>query len=203
MLTSVNAVLSSVLRAVRGPAATPSGTAWWAGRRLAGVLLAAAAVYAAMLTITLPELTARSGGLTMFDLLPLGYDATYARTLLERLGSEGRDYYLFRQLPLDAAYPALLALSLAGLWRVLLRWSNLETPGRCALAWCSVLVAGLDYAENVAVAAMLLRFPLESDALVGLASSATVAKSMTATVCFTAVAGLGMVATLRRMTSRR
>lgn len=179
-----------------------TNTAWWAGRRLTGVLLAAGVVYAVMLTVTLPELTARSGGLPMFDLSPLGYDAAYAHTVLERLGSEGRQFYLFRQLPLDVAYPALLALSLAGLWRFLLRWSGLETPGRGALAWCAVAVAGLDYAENAAVAAMLLSFPDESAALVGLASAATVAKSMTATVCFVAVAGLGIAATVRRLAWR-
>ncbi|HYH19919.1 MAG TPA: hypothetical protein VD995_15005 [Azospirillum sp.] len=176
---------------------------WWTGWRLTGVLLAAGGVYAVMLTVTLPALTARSGGLAMFDLSPLGYDAAYAHTVLERLGSEGRQYYLFRQLPLDAAYPALLALSLAGIWRFLLRWSNMETAGRCALAWCAVAVAGLDYAENIAVAAMLLRFPWEGEALVGLASATTVAKSMTATVCFVGVIGLAVAATVRRIALRR
>ncbi|MBP2310820.1 hypothetical protein [Azospirillum soli] len=171
---------------------------WLSGWRLAALLMAALAVYGVMVGVTLPELTARGGGLTMFDVTPLGYDAAYAHALLDRLGPDGRHYYLFRQLPLDFAYPALMALSLAGIWLTLLRWANLDSTRLRALAWLAAGMAALDYAENISVAAMLLSFPQESGALVGFASVATVMKSMTATVCFVGVLGAGAIAVVRR-----
>jgi hypothetical protein len=51
--------------------------------------------------------------------MPMGYDESYARHLLDRLGEQGRRYYLTRQIPLDAIYPALLAIWLIALWRYL------------------------------------------------------------------------------------
>jgi len=171
---------------------------WLSGWRLAALLMSALTIYGVMVGVTLPELTARSGGLPMFDVTPLGYDAAHAHALLERLGPDGRHFYLFRQLPLDFAYPALMALSLAGIWLSLLRWGKVASTRLRALAWLAAGMAALDYAENIAVAAMLLSFPQESDALVGFASVATVTKSMTATVCFIGVLGAGAVALVRR-----
>ena len=70
-------------------------------------MAAALSVYALMMLITLARLLEMSGGIPVFDMMPAGYDNEYALSLLTALGSDGRNYYLWRQIPLDLIYPAL------------------------------------------------------------------------------------------------
>jgi hypothetical protein len=157
------------------------------------------AVYLAIVVGTAPELAHRAGGLAKFDLMPTGYDASYAALLLDRLGADGRHYYLTRQIPLDAAYPALLAIWLVALWSYLvakLGWSG----GWLRHVWVvPVLVAGFDYAENVAVASLLLSYPDFDTTTVRLASAFTIAKSGLSTLCFTAVLVVGGLLAFQRL----
>jgi hypothetical protein len=138
---------------------------------------AALAVYLAMVLGTLAQLQALSG-LAPFDMRPGGYDLAEARALLEALGPGGRRFYLVAQIPLDALYPALMALTLSAA----LRWAGarggLLAAGTCA-AWGA---AAADYGENAGIVAMILSWPETSVVLVGLSSLLSVAKAVLTTV---------------------
>lgn len=169
------------------------------GAALIVVIVLASAIYAAMVTVTLPELARMAGGRMVFDLMATGYDADHARVLLATLGEEGRHYYLTRQIPLDAVYPALLALSLSGSWRYLLDQLDVRRPSLTRLGGLPVLAGAFDYGENGLIVRLLLDF---SDATVvawtPLASALTVAKSATTTLCFIGLGILGGALLWRR-----
>jgi hypothetical protein len=157
---------------------------WISGKRLLFLFIAAMAVYLIMVLITLPELSQRSGGLAMFDLMPGGYDSDHANSVLQALGEDGRLYYLTRQIPLDLLYPGLLSAVLAGTWLFLLRRGHIQ--GKYQRGWIIIAVgAGLaDYGENVFIMIMLISFPEISDGLVTTASILTILKSGLTTIFF-------------------
>ena len=145
-------------------------------KRTAAFGAVATAVYLAMVLGSLPRLEALSGH-TPFDMRPLGYSPDEARALLAALGEEGRAFSLRCQLALDTIYPALMALTLAGLFRLAGRGLALERAAAAGLA-ASWLAAGFDYAENAGIA-LMLRHVNPPEALMIAASHATVAKSLT------------------------
>ncbi|CEN41485.1 conserved hypothetical protein [Capnocytophaga canimorsus] len=67
-------------------------------------------VYLLMVFITIPTLNRLANGLDIIDVLPF-YDGEYVVRLLEYLESEGRHYYLYKQLPVDMLYPLLYAFT--------------------------------------------------------------------------------------------
>jgi hypothetical protein len=139
-------------------------------------LLAAAGIYVTMIAWSLPAITAAAGGLTPFDLRPLGYDFAEAQAFLRALSDPGRQLYLEVQQRLDIAYPALLMLAL-GLGIALVcppRFGN----WKWTLALTSVPGSLFDYRENLLVRRILTSPPDALDpALVAAASGATVLKS--------------------------
>ncbi|OUS08988.1 hypothetical protein A9Q96_01235 [Rhodobacterales bacterium 52_120_T64] len=148
-------------------------------------MAAALSVYAVMLLITLASLLEMSGDIPVFDMMPVGYDAEYALRLLTTLGSDGRDYYLWRQIPLDLVYPALFGVSffllatwLAGTlpaFQRILRWS----------AFVALAAGAFDYIENILIILLLRNYPDLSDVLVQSASIATLSKSGLTMIYFT------------------
>ena len=64
-----------------------------------------------MLTITIPMVMSFSDGMKLLDMMPAGYSAEYVNTLLNTLGEQGRNAYLFQQIPVDMVYPFLFAVS--------------------------------------------------------------------------------------------
>lgn len=152
---------------------------------------AAVAVYLTMVLITLPHLEAQSG-FTPFDMRPAGYGPEEAGALLSALGDEGRSYYVNRQLLLDAFYPALMALTLTSLFRLVgnkLSQVRLVKVG-IAVSW---MAAGFDYAENAGIYAMLSMWANLPDLLVYLTAIATVSKSAFTSLAIFGLAGLCVV----------
>lgn len=142
--------------------------------------LLAIAVYSQMITTTLPRLEAVSG-LIPFDMRPLGYSVDEAMQLLDALGAPGRSYYLTHQLPLDMAYPALLAVTLVSM----LCWLGMRVQRPVLLRFgiiISVLAAGLDYAENLGIIGMILHWPDVPVGLIWLSSAASISKAMSTSV---------------------
>jgi len=169
------------------------------------VTLAAAAIYVFMLAVTLPHLSDLAGGMTMFDLRNGGYDFETARTILARLGTEGREYYESVQHVLDAFYPPLVALAVTyWMWRFAPRWRalgwllpNVVLFAAMAIA---VLAAAFDLTENVLVGQMLAARPDGLTAeLVGTASGFTLAKTIAVSVSQTALLVLIAGPFIRRM----
>ena len=71
------------------------------GRTVSVLFALTMAVYLTMLLYTIPAVTAFAPEFPIFDLSPSGYSFSYAIRLLDKLGNEGRNIYLHRQLPLD------------------------------------------------------------------------------------------------------
>ena len=145
------------------------------GMAAIGFFLAGAFVYALMINVTLAQIEAVSN-LAPFDMRPFGYGPEEARRLLDALGEEGRTYYLTRQIPLDTVYPALLAMALVSSFR----FFAARRPGRMLVRIGIALSVGaalFDYVENLGIAAMILRWPEVSGAMVHTTSAATIAKS--------------------------
>jgi len=170
------------------------------GRRAWRFGLAALSVYLIMTQITLPHLHQVAGQLP-FDLRPMGYGPMQARTLLEALGADGRQFYLMRQLPLDLLYPPLLALCLCAAIHWALGRANptLMTRFATLFPWAAALA---DYLENLGIATMIITWPAVPDLLVYAAAAASVSKAVMTTAAvllfIVALAGKGIGRLKRR-----
>jgi hypothetical protein len=141
------------------------------------------AIYGTMLIWTLPGISADAGGLVPFDMRPMGYSPDEARSFLSALGDKGRALYLGPQAQLDLVYPAVLAIVLAGAVSVLI--ADWRLRGVLYIFILGGMLA--DYTENTFVALMLEYTEPVPDRLAGLASKATVVKSVLTGLAMTAV----------------
>lgn len=145
------------------------------GRQAALFGLAATGFFLLMICVSLAHIETLSG-LRPFDMRPGGYSVEQANALLSALGSSGRHYYLMRQIPLDLAYPALMALTLVSL----LKWLRLHEVNHRLFRigiWFSILAALADYLENFGICVMILSWPEISANTVLAASVASIVKS--------------------------
>jgi len=110
-------------------------------------------VYLAMVTWTLPAITAEAGGLAPFDLRLGGYTFAEARAFLAALGPDGTALYKGAQHRLDIFFPGLVAATLYFAVAFLLPARTIAM--RMALAAAILPVALFDWLENGAVATML------------------------------------------------
>lgn len=145
---------------------------WWA------LFVLTTSVYLTLLLLTLPRLQAFAPQLAIPDMMPGGYDAAHVARLFEHLGSEGRAYYLYRQLPLDMLYPALFAATYALLLRALLRRLRWQGALWRVVPWLPVAGGVMDYAENAVLIRQLLVYPEVSAAWVAAGSLASRIKSV-------------------------
>jgi hypothetical protein len=153
--------------------------------------IAAMIIYLLMIRITLSHIEDISGGIP-FDMQPFGYDRSAAVELLSALGEDGRNYYLTRQIPLDMMYPSLLALTLVSviMW---LRSSGARTGLVQIGITLSVGAALFDYAENLGVSIMILKWPDLPHMLVQVSSLATISKSSLTVAALAMVLVLGAI----------
>lgn len=154
------------------------------GRRILFLFVLTNIVYTTMLAITIPQVMGFSHGMKLLDMMPAGYSAEYVNTLLDALGEQGRNAYLFKQLPVDMVYPFLFAVSYCLLFAYFLdKLGKLESP----LFYFSLLplLAGLfDYGENIGIITMLNNYPDNSDLLTQITNVFSVLKSSITTIYF-------------------
>ena len=173
------------------------------------VTAAAVAIYAYMMSVTLPHLAEMSGGLTVFDLRAGGYDFETARTLIANLGIDGRQYYQGVQHLLDSIYPPLLALTVIfWMWRFAPRWRAVGWPLPNPVLWTLMGIAALaavfDLIENAMVGQMLSLGAegLTAD-MVATASGFTLAKSIAVSISQVALLVLILGPLVRKPLARR
>jgi hypothetical protein len=157
--------------------------------------------YLAMVLWSIPALSRDAGGLAVFDMRPGGYTFDEARAFLAALSPDGARFYANVQHRLDAAYPALLALTLG--WAILrlapARWG----VWRYVLAATAIPGMVFDYLENADVAAMLKAGADGiTPALVETASFHSRAKAAASTVSMTILLLLLAVWLFRRVTRK-
>lgn len=154
------------------------------GKKVLFLFIVTNLVYVFMLTVTIPKVMFHTGGLKIFDMMPMGYDQQYALALLEKLGAEGRRVYLYNQIPVDLIYPFLFGITYCLLLAYLLNKLNrlkAEAFYLCILP----LFAGLfDYLENFSIINMLVSYPQLSDKAIHTATFFTVFKSLFSTISF-------------------
>ena len=154
------------------------------GKKVLILFLLTNIIYVFMLTLTIPAIMAYSGDMKLLDMMPLGYDSEYIKTLFNTLGANGRNINLSRQIPADMIYPFLFAISyclvLGYFLKILSRLNSLY------FLFCLLpLIAGVaDYMENIGIIAMLISYPGLSETTMTLTSIFTVIKSMATSIYF-------------------
>lgn len=156
------------------------------GRTILVLFVLTNMIYAVMLLVTIPALSRFSGGMTIPDMMPTGYDHAYLQKLMQTLGEDGRRYYLTRQIPLDLLYPLLFGLT----YSLMTAWAfnrfGALTNKVSALALLPLIAALADYAENFGLIAMLRKYPESSERLSQVNSGFTWIKSTSTTLFFVA-----------------
>jgi hypothetical protein len=170
---------------------------------VAALLLAALFLYCVMVFGTLAHLSELAGEKRVFDMMPTGYDVAYAELVLDNLGAEGRDYYLWRQIPLDTIYPFLFAAAFFTLSNWLAQKLSSFATALRLIAYLPVLASLFDYLENVLIVAILKGYPPASSTLVGWASWASIAKSALTTVFFSLLLIILILAGAARVMRKR
>ena len=167
------------------------------GKVVLAFIIPAIIVYFIMLLYTIPQVSAYTPGINLFDLSPTGYSFEYAIKLLDTLGSDGREMYLYRQLPLDFIYPGLFA----GSCSLLLSWIFLTTQKTNSklFYFCYIPVAAglFDYLENIFIVSILASYPNVSEVSISLASAMTLAKSVLTTAFFVLLI-IGVILNLKK-----
>lgn len=154
------------------------------GRNVIISFLITQTLYFIMLFVTIPLLTFYADGAEILDLRPLGYTAEYARTLFAKIGLYGREFYLYRQIPLDMIYPALFAVSYSLLLTYLFN-KTFNKENKIHYLTVVPIFAGLfDYLENIGIIIMLSTFPSFSIALANITNIFSILKSLSTTVFF-------------------
>nr|QNO51415.1 hypothetical protein PFCPEAIJ_00017 [Methanosarcinales archaeon ANME-1 ERB6] len=140
-----------------------------------------------LLLYVIPEIRSCSNGLEIFDLRSNGYSAEEAKVLLESLGEEGRNVYLYKYVPLDMAF-ILIYLPLWSLILAFLFKKGFKPESRIHyFVVIPLFLALFDFLENTGVAIMLSIFPSFSSSLAGLAGILTVIKNYLATFFYVLV----------------
>lgn len=154
------------------------------GRKVLLLFILTNIVYGLMLLFTIPKVMEHSSGLKLLDMMPMGYTAEYAETLFNTLGPEGREAYLYNQIPVDMIYPFLFGISYCLILAYFLnKLNNLKTP---FLYLCFLpLIAGIaDYLENFGIISLLNNYPDVSNTIVTFTNSFSLIKSSSTTLYF-------------------
>ncbi|CAM4225888.1 hypothetical protein [Zobellia nedashkovskayae] len=141
-------------------------------------------VYILMLTITIPKVVGYANGMRLLDMMPTGYDPNYVKALFNALGPQGRDAYIYRQLPVDMVYPALFGISYCLVLAYFFKKLN-KLNSKLFFLCLLPLFAGLaDYLENIGIINLLANYPNLTSDMVRTASVFSLAKSGITTLYF-------------------
>lgn len=141
-------------------------------------------VYTIMLAITIPRVMSYSNGMKIPDMLPTGYSPEYVNTLMQTLGTEGRNAYLYQQIPLDMIYPGLFGITYCLLLAYILKKLEKHNSKLFALSIIPFASGIFDYLENIGVITMLTTFPNTSATIIRATSIFSILKSTLTMVYF-------------------
>ena len=157
---------------MRGMIRSSSPDQAWHGRSH-GFLVLSAVTIGALLAENLldfpgsvPRMRQLAGGLPILD-ARLWYSSQSVYQLFDTLGENGRSAYLHLLWSVDLCLPLLFALFLAG---------AMQRGWFRRLAWLPPLAAACDYAENIAITVLLVRYPHHSPTMVLVSSALTTLK---------------------------
>ena len=160
-------------------------------------------VYAVMLIVTIPKTMAFSKGMKLLDMMPMGYDSEYINSLFKTLGENGRQAYLYSQLPVDMIYPFLFGVSYCLLIGYFLKKLNKLDSIFFFLCFLPIIAGIADYFENFGIITMLNNYPNLSQNLMEATNVFSVVKSMTTTVFFAALIIILLILGIKTMKERK
>jgi hypothetical protein len=160
-------------------------------------------VYAFMLLVTFPMVMDFSGVMKLFDMMPMGYDPSYAVSLLENLGVEGRNVYLYRQIPVDMIYPFLFGISYCVLLAYFLNKVNGLKNHYFYLCLVPVFAGLFDYLENFGIVTMLVSYPDLWTPVIHLTNFFSVLKSLLSTIGFSVIIFLLLIFGVKKLIRKR
>lgn len=154
------------------------------GRNVLIFLILSSSIYLIMLTITIPQIMAITGGIKILDMMPIGYTPKYVNELTSILGESGRHLYLYHQIPLDMAYPALFGVSNTLIIAYLLKKAERFENKLFFLCLIPILAGIMDYCENIGIITILKSYPNITDLLSQVTNVFSILKSMFTTLYF-------------------
>lgn len=154
------------------------------GRTVLSLFIVTSCVYAFMLLVTIPHVMAFSEGIPLLDMMPAGYTFDDVTKLLEALGTEGRDAYLTRQIPVDMIYPGLFAITYSLVFRYLMKKAGNTRSGWNVISYLPFIAGACDYIENIFFITIITGYPDVAKQTVKMASAFSVTKSSTTTLYF-------------------
>jgi len=173
------------------------------GRNVLLLFLLTNVVYLVMLLGTIPLTMAFANNMRLLDMIPWGYSTQYINALFKALGPDGRNAYLYRQLPIDMIYPFLFCITYALMAGYFLK--NIQKL-KSRLFFICILpaIAGVaDYAENFGIIAMLNSYPALNPVLANTTSYFSIIKSMTTTLFFIALIAIMFMFGYKKLTTKR
>jgi len=157
------------------------------GQKVAVLFIVTNLVYILMVLVTIPKIMNFSNGIKVLDMLPFGYDFEYVNNLFLELGSNGRNFYLYKQIPIDMIYPFLFGITYCLVLAFFLKKINKFDSPLIYLSLLPLIAAFFDYMENFGTINLLNNYPNISELEVKMNSSFTIIKSLTTTAFFIAL----------------
>lgn len=154
------------------------------GKKILLLFILTNIVYAIMLIITIPKVMNYAGGMKLLDMMPTGYNAGYVNSLLNALGSEGRNAYLFQQIPIDLIYPFLFGITYCLLYAFIIKKLNKLNSFLFYFCFIPILAGLFDYLENIGIITLLKGYPEKITTMSRITSSFSVLKSTLSIIYF-------------------
>lgn len=154
------------------------------GRRVLILFILTNIVYAVMLTVTIPKVMSYANGMKLLDMLPTGYSNDYVNSLLTALGSQGRNAYLFQQIPLDLIYPGLFGITYCLLYVFILTKIGNQNNFVFYLCLTPVFAGIFDYLENIGIIILLNLYPDNAVTISQWTNIFSISKSALTTIYF-------------------
>jgi len=157
------------------------------GNKVLSLFILTNFIYVFMLVVTIPKVMGFADGLKLLDMLPSGYDADYVNHLFETLGANGRNVYLYHQIPADMFYPGLFAVTYCFLFNWFLKKINRHESPLFYFSFLPLIAGVSDYVENLGIITMLNEYPNISQETVSVANTFSMFKSASTTFYFFAL----------------
>ncbi|MCP3933629.1 MAG: hypothetical protein GY705_31565 [Bacteroidetes bacterium] len=144
-------------------------------------------IYTIMLIVTIPKTMTFSNGMKLLDMMPTGYDSEYVNALFETLGVNGREVYLYNQIPVDMIYPFLFGICYCLLIAYFLKKLKKLNSAFFYLCFLPIIAGIADYLENFGIINMLNKYPNLSQISMDATNIFSIVKSMATAIYFIAL----------------
>lgn len=129
------------------------------GKKVLVLFILTSLVYVLMVAVTIPNVSEHANSMLLLDMMPMGYEFDYVKALFDTLGAQGRNAYLYHQLPVDMIYPGLFGISYCLVLAYFLKKLN-KFDSKLFYLCLLPLFAGLaDYMENIGIINLLTNYP--------------------------------------------